>query len=251
MTHICIRKLTIIGSDNGLSPGRCQAIIWTNAGILLIGRMGTKSNEILINVYSFIQENVFENVVGKVMAILFRPQCVTRQALWYQLWVFCKWYPYQNGAALKQNDVITMRVMASQITRLTIVYSTFYSGADERKHQSSMSLAFVTGEFPAQKASHTENVFIWWHHHVQCWKYWILIQYLVGSNPCWKYYKIVILLPCLPCLAYDHPPSWHRAHWSICHSPDSGRIRGVIRSVKQGFSTLVHEKCDSNLKKVI
>ena len=37
VTHICISKLTIIGSDNGLSPGRRQAIIWTNAGILLIG----------------------------------------------------------------------------------------------------------------------------------------------------------------------------------------------------------------------
>ena len=39
-THICIGKLTIIGSDNGLSPGRRQAIIWTNAGILLIGPLG-------------------------------------------------------------------------------------------------------------------------------------------------------------------------------------------------------------------
>ena len=34
--HVCISNLTIIGSDNGLSPGRRQAIIWTNAGILLI-----------------------------------------------------------------------------------------------------------------------------------------------------------------------------------------------------------------------
>ena len=37
VTHICVGKLTIIVSDNGLSPGRRQAIIWTNAGILLIG----------------------------------------------------------------------------------------------------------------------------------------------------------------------------------------------------------------------
>ena len=37
VTHICVSKLTIIGSDNGLSPDRRQAIIWTNAGILLIG----------------------------------------------------------------------------------------------------------------------------------------------------------------------------------------------------------------------
>ena len=37
VTHICVSKLSIIGSDNGLSPDRRQAIIWTNAGILLIG----------------------------------------------------------------------------------------------------------------------------------------------------------------------------------------------------------------------
>ena len=37
VTHICVDNLTIIGSDNGLSPGRRQAIIWTNAEILLIG----------------------------------------------------------------------------------------------------------------------------------------------------------------------------------------------------------------------
>ena len=36
MTHICVSKLAIIGSDNVLSPGRHQAIIWTNAGIYLI-----------------------------------------------------------------------------------------------------------------------------------------------------------------------------------------------------------------------
>ena len=42
------------------------------------------------------------------------------------------------------NDVV-MGAMASQITSLTIVYSTVYSGADKRKHQSSASLAFVWG----------------------------------------------------------------------------------------------------------
>ena len=36
MTHICVNKLTIIGCDNGLSPGRRQTIIWTNTEILLI-----------------------------------------------------------------------------------------------------------------------------------------------------------------------------------------------------------------------
>ena len=47
-----------------------------------------------------------------------------------------------NGATARYNDVI-MGAIASQINSLTIVYSTVYSGADQRKHQSSASLAFV------------------------------------------------------------------------------------------------------------
>ena len=55
-----------------------------------------------------------------------------------------------------------MGAMVFQITSLTIVYSTIYSGADQRKHQSSVSLSFVmvTGKFPAQMASNAKNVSI-------------------------------------------------------------------------------------------
>ena len=53
VTHICVSKLTIIGSDNGLSPGRRQAIIWTNDGIVLIGPLRTNFSEILIEIYTF------------------------------------------------------------------------------------------------------------------------------------------------------------------------------------------------------
>ena len=42
VTHICISNLAIIGSDSGLSPGRRQAIIWTDAGILLIEQTAVK-----------------------------------------------------------------------------------------------------------------------------------------------------------------------------------------------------------------
>ena len=49
-----------------------------------------------------------------------------------------------NISYVQYSDVI-MGTMASQITSLTIVYSTFDSGADHRKHQSSASLAFVWG----------------------------------------------------------------------------------------------------------
>ena len=67
--------------------------------------------------------------------------------------------------AAHYSDVI-MGAMGSHITSLTIVYPTVYSGVDQRKHQSSVSLSFVTGEVPAQMASHAENVSIWWRHHV-------------------------------------------------------------------------------------
>ena len=53
VTHIWVSKLNIIGSDNGLSPGRRQAIIWTNAGILSIPTMETKFNEILSAIHAF------------------------------------------------------------------------------------------------------------------------------------------------------------------------------------------------------
>ena len=53
MTHICVGNVPIIGSDNGLSSGRRQAIIWTNAGILLIGPLGTNFSEILIEIQTF------------------------------------------------------------------------------------------------------------------------------------------------------------------------------------------------------
>ena len=64
------------------------------------------------------------------------------------------------------NDVIKGAI-ASQITSLTIVHSTVYSGADQRKHQSSASLAFVRGihRWPAQMASNAETFSIWWRHH--------------------------------------------------------------------------------------
>ena len=64
-----------------------------------------------------------------------------------------------------------MGTMASQITSITIVYSTVYRAQIKEKHQSYASLAFVwgihrgNGEFPAQMASNAENVSIWWRHH--------------------------------------------------------------------------------------
>ena len=77
VTHICVSKLTIIGSDNGLSPGRRQAIIWTNAGILLIGPVGTNFSEILIEIdtFSFIKMHL------KMLSGERRPFCLCLNVL--------------------------------------------------------------------------------------------------------------------------------------------------------------------------
>ena len=76
VTHICVSKLTIIVSDNDLAPDRCQAVIWTSAGVLF----WTLRNKLQWNRHRnsgiFVQENAFENVVWKMATILSPPQCV-------------------------------------------------------------------------------------------------------------------------------------------------------------------------------
>ena len=72
MTHICVSKLTIIASDNGLSPGRRQAIIWTNAGILSIGTVATNFNEILSEIHTF----SFKKMYFKISSAKWRPFCL-------------------------------------------------------------------------------------------------------------------------------------------------------------------------------
>ena len=87
MTHICASKLTIIGSDNGLSPGRHQAIIWINAGILLIWPLGTNFSEILIEIYIV----SFMNMHLKLSSGIWRPFCLGLNVLiWYNLQIWLK-----------------------------------------------------------------------------------------------------------------------------------------------------------------
>ena len=72
MTDICVSKLTIIGSDNGLSPDRRQAIIWTNAGILLIRTLGTRFSGILSEIHRF----SFWKMHLKTSSAKWRPFCL-------------------------------------------------------------------------------------------------------------------------------------------------------------------------------
>ena len=77
VTHICVSKLTIIGSDNGLSPGRRQAIIWTNARTFLIGHLETNFNEIFVEIYTF----SFKKMHLKMSPGKWRPFFIGRKVL--------------------------------------------------------------------------------------------------------------------------------------------------------------------------
>ena len=79
VTHICVSRLTITGSDNGLSPGRRQAIIWTNAGVLLIGPLGTNFSENSIEILTF----SFTKMWLKVSSTKWRPFCLGLNVLRY------------------------------------------------------------------------------------------------------------------------------------------------------------------------
>ena len=89
VTYICVGNLTVIGPDNGLSPGRCQAIIWTNDAMLFIGPLGTNFSEILIEIYTF----SFKKMVSKVSSGKWRPSCLGLNVLtcWFNVH-HSQWY---------------------------------------------------------------------------------------------------------------------------------------------------------------
>ena len=72
VAHICVSKHTIIGSDNGLAPGRRQTIICTNDGILLIEPLGTNFSAILIGIQTF----SFNKMHLKMSSAKWRPFCL-------------------------------------------------------------------------------------------------------------------------------------------------------------------------------
>ena len=93
------------------------------------------------------------------------------------------------------NNVI-MGAKASQITSVTIIYSTVYLVIDERRRQSSRHWPLcgeVTGDrwIPHIKAINAKNVFIWWRHHeINLWLHILL-------NLCWPLNTSVRMRTCM------------------------------------------------------
>ena len=109
VTYICVSDLTIIGSDKDLSPGRRQAIIWTNSGILLIGPLGINLSEILNKIYTF----SFKKMHLKMWSEKWRPFCLSLNVVkqlglvmpygnrdldqyWLRQWILSSWHQAIN-----------------------------------------------------------------------------------------------------------------------------------------------------------
>ena len=105
MTHICVGELTIIVSDNGLSPGWRQSIIWSNAEILLIGSYQTNFSEILIAFLTFL----FTKMSFKVSSAKWRAFCLGLNVL--------------NGSLLSYIMTEAFSFIERQIENLNTIYS--------------------------------------------------------------------------------------------------------------------------------
>ena len=123
-THVCVDKPTIIGSDNGLSPGRRQAIIWTNAAILLIGPLGTNFSEILIRIQTF----SFRKMHWKISSAKWRPFCLglnelTQCQLHHVHWVMWVWWckktlAVQSSIRDQPEIMLSIPILFSAVARL-------------------------------------------------------------------------------------------------------------------------------------
>ena len=109
-THICVSNLTIIGSDNGLSPGRRQAIIWTNAGILLIGPFGTNFSEILIEICKFYLKPSIKIYKFRLQFhwSLFRRVQLRIFQRWFRWFWKCIWKCMENGGHLVLDSMLNV-----------------------------------------------------------------------------------------------------------------------------------------------
>ena len=123
VTHICVGNLTIIGSDNGLSPGRRQAVTWTNVGILLIGPIGTNFSEMLIEINAF----SFKKIHLKMSSGKWQPFCLGLNVLrtHFVLIHTCTEYWYTCSKCV--NDSFKTFILDCSCNRVTCVITKIIS----------------------------------------------------------------------------------------------------------------------------
>ena len=118
MTHICVSELTIIGSDNGLSPGRRQATIWNNTGLLLIEPLRTNFSEISIGIQTF----SFKKMHLNMSSAKWRPFCLGLNVLMFHIYIFSDGYIALGICYLKAICICELPTV-SFFFRKTIIYN--------------------------------------------------------------------------------------------------------------------------------
>ena len=123
LTH-WVGKITIIGSDNGLSPGRRQAIIWTSAGMLL----GTNFSEIWIGIKTFfIEEKTFENVICEMLSISSRPQCeegnVNSYGYYFAVCTFSILLTIMLNEISESDEFVKYKVLFLKSNQISMIFS--------------------------------------------------------------------------------------------------------------------------------
>ena len=181
-THICVNTLTSIGSDNGLSPGRRQALIWTNAGLLSTGPLEKNFSEILIEMqnFSFIRK-CLRNGVHFVPGVLkpcnsetrsVHPLLQHRQSIEKtrdtiiikQIGLYCVSNQvinirdtYHHWWRSKEFNIVTIwryRNLSKQCMGAQLWNESYTSVGFQQHH--------IALWIPTQRASNAENVSIWW-----------------------------------------------------------------------------------------
>ena len=125
VTHICVSDLTSIGSDNGLSPARRQAIIRTNAGILLIRPLGTNFSEVLIEILTF----SFKKMRWKVSSAKRRPFCLGLNVLSLDVLGMLQGQPLNLRISLRCYDPFVLSRQIGQ--KKKIIINTAWKYSDE------------------------------------------------------------------------------------------------------------------------
>ena len=113
------------GSDNVLSPIRRQAIIWTNAGILLIGPLGTKSSEMLFEIHTF----SFKKVHLKVLFSKWRSFCPGVDELTrIELGTYLYGCFYQYHCVELLGDVLSAKHNFVNFLRINCIVNLYFNG---------------------------------------------------------------------------------------------------------------------------
>ena len=193
MTHICVSNLTTIVSNNSLSPGLRQTIIWTNAGLLLIRHLGTNFYEIVIEFDSRKSISKFwwaptNNVLFVVFHVVTRIKesymeqnvcrtaCVNSYIECYQLPLFVELdteiYPsaspqYQRPKSKREISLQWRHNgrdgVSNHQPHHCLVNRLF--GCRSKKTSKLRVIGLCASNSPM--ASNAENVSIWWRHHVR------------------------------------------------------------------------------------